>query len=108
MKATVPPLTSYLRGNVRPEYPILGRIDEIDRIMAEICSGEDRCFVLIEGYKGIGKTRLLEEIVVISQNIDASLHVVNISTSYDIQKDDFKIVRIIIEDLLGIVEQVDR
>ena len=76
--------------------------------MAEICSGEDRCFVLIEGYKGIGKTRLLEEIVVISQNIDASLHVVNISTSYDIQKDDFKIVRIIIEDLLGIVEQVDR
>ena len=76
--------------------------------MAEICSGEDRCFVLIEGYKGIGKTRLLEEIVVISQNIDASLHVVNISTSYDIQKDDFKIVRIIIEDLLGIVEQIDR
>ena len=70
--------------------------------------GEDRCFVIIEGDKGIGKTRLLEEIVVISQNIDACLHVVNISTSYDIMKDDYKIVRIIIEDLLGIVEQCDR
>ena len=33
---------------------------------------------------------------------------VNISTSYDIMKDDYKIVRIIIEDLLGIVEQCDR
>ena len=50
---------------------------------------------------GIGKTRLLEEIVIISQNIDANLHVVNISTSFDIMKDNFKIVRIIIEDLLG-------
>ena len=38
--ATIPPLTSYLRRNVTPEYPILGRIDEIDRIMAEICSGK--------------------------------------------------------------------
>ena len=49
---TMPPLTSYIRRNVRPEYPILGRIDEIDRIMAETCSGEDRCFVVIEGDKG--------------------------------------------------------
>lgn len=105
---TMPPLTSYIRRNVRPEYPILGRIDEIDRIMAETCSGEDRCFVVIEGDKGIGKTRLLEEIVIISQNIDANLHVVNISTSFDIMKDDFKIVRIIIEDLLGIIDQIDR
>ena len=48
----MPPLTSYIRRNVRPEYPILGRIDEIDRIMAETCSGEDRCFVVIEGDKG--------------------------------------------------------
>jgi class 3 adenylate cyclase/tetratricopeptide (TPR) repeat protein len=105
---TMPPLTSYLRRNVRSEYPILGRIDEIDRIMAETCSGEDRCFVVIEGEKGIGKTRLLEEIVIISQNIDANLHVVNIATSYDIMKDDFKLVRIIIEDLLGIIDLVDR
>ena len=45
---------------------------------------------------------LLEEIVIISQNIDANLHVVNISTSFDIMKDNFKIVRIIIEDLLGL------
>jgi class 3 adenylate cyclase len=105
---TMPPLTSYIRRNVRPEYPILGRIDEIDRIMAETCSGEDRCFVVIEGDKGIGKTRLLEEIVIISQNIDANLHVVNISTSFDIMKDNFKIVRIIIEDLLGIIDQIDR
>lgn len=105
---TMPPLTSYLRRNVTPEYPMLGRIDEIDRIMAETCSEDDRCFVVIEGEKGIGKTRLLEEIVVISQNIDPNLHVVNISTSYDIMKDDFKIVRIIIEDLLGIVDRTDR
>ena len=52
---TMPPLTSYIRRNVRPEYPILGRIDEIDRIMAETCSGEDRCFVVIEGDKGTDK-----------------------------------------------------
>ena len=40
--------------------------------------------------------------MIISQNIDANLHVVNISTSFDIMKDNFKIVRIIIEDLLGL------
>ena len=45
---------------------------------------------------GIGKTRLLDEIVILSQNIDPDLHVVNIATSYDIMKDNFKIVRIII------------
>ena len=58
--------------------------------------------------QGIGKTRLLDEIVILSQNIDPDLHVVNIATSYDIMKDNFKIVRIIIEELLGIIESPDR
>lgn len=57
---------------------------------------------------GIGKTRLLDEIVILSQNIDPDLHVVNIATSYDIMKDNFKIVRIIIEELLGIIESPNR
>ena len=105
---TTPPLTSYLRGNIKPEYPILGRISEIDHIMGELCSTEERCFVLIEGEKGIGKTRLLDEIVILSQNIDLDLHVVSISSSYDIQKDRFKLIRIIIEELLGIIDSLDR
>ena len=33
---------------------------------------------------------------------------VNIATSYDIMKDNFKIVRIIIEELLGIIESPNR
>ena len=49
-----------------------------------------------------------DEIVILSQNIDPDLHVVNIATSYDIMKDNFKIVRIIIEELLGIIESPDR
>ena len=105
---TMPPLTSYLRGAIKPEYPILGRISEIDHIMGEMCSTDERCFVLIEGEKGIGKSRLLDEIVILSQNIDPDLHVVNICTSYDIMKDRFKIIRIIIEELLGIIDSLDR
>ena len=49
---TAPPLTSYLRGALKPEYPILGRISEIDHIMGEMCSQDERTFVLIEGEKG--------------------------------------------------------
>lgn len=56
----------------------------------------------------MGKSRLLDEIVILCQNLHANLHMVHIMSSFDIMKDTFKMIRIVIEDLLGIIDSEER
>ncbi|KAK0182631.1 hypothetical protein PV327_000747 [Microctonus hyperodae] len=105
----------WMNRNIHEIYPIIGRFDEVEKFtdtLDEICSSErNYCGFIIEGPDGVGKSRLLDEFVMIAKSRQISTHKLSLN-SYDIARSFNTIHRVLLNimnaETCEIIEQRER
>eukprot|EP00794_Sanderia_malayensis_P020042 gene20042-22009_t len=85
------------------DYPILGREKEVSQISEILQKAKENTnvnAVAIEGEAGIGKTRLLEEVMDIAENEGFRLHYIEVDSSQSLAP--FNVIGMLVSSLLGL------